>query len=275
MMKCTSLVASRTRVLQCYTRIHNLLRHIICGNNVVDFFAHVPDDVIVDILSRLPAYIVVQCREVCKKWRILTSSSHFIELHGRNAKPLTLMHFGYYTYPRTGIYPGQRLVIIDEKREKECKMRDLKELKYVRYVTSCNALVLLTSTLVTFKYYVLLNPLLSKGRVATIDGGTKRGHPCGFFFHPLAKEYRILFSYRGEGRYEYHLYLFGTKTWRRTMNPYFHCEPICYKVINRGGFNGGGLHWYINEIMVFDIISEELSMKPLPIEDGYRMPCGS
>ncbi|KAK3017010.1 hypothetical protein RJ639_006576 [Escallonia herrerae] len=40
-----------------------------------------PDDVIIEILTRLPADFVLECRVVCTKWRKLISSPYFAEEH--------------------------------------------------------------------------------------------------------------------------------------------------------------------------------------------------
>ncbi|KAK6119187.1 hypothetical protein DH2020_047061 [Rehmannia glutinosa] len=79
----------------------------------------------------------------------------------------------------------------------------------------------------------------------------------------------------GTSYYEYHLYLFGSKTWRRTTNPYFYSQPpecwypgkqqfSCNPVITNGA-----LHWYMIDILIFDVISEEFCFKPLPFRECY------
>ncbi|RAL37031.1 hypothetical protein DM860_003953 [Cuscuta australis] len=66
--------------------------HILCmcprQNKGFDRF---PDDILVNILSRLPADAVLQCRKVCRHWRTLTFSTHFITVQNRRAPSVILL----------------------------------------------------------------------------------------------------------------------------------------------------------------------------------------
>ncbi|KAL3812969.1 hypothetical protein ACJIZ3_014237 [Penstemon smallii] len=254
-------------VLQCYTWMVDLYRLII-GNlddhdaTAIDLFTYVPNEVVIDILSRLEVQSVFQCQKVCRNWRKLTSSSQFIELHHRRVAPVILRHYG-------GSY-GTWLSIIDEKSEKKCEMMDLEAFCFL---DCCNGLVLMRTPYPSYNYFVT-NPLSKGGKITTISSEIQRGIPCGFYFHPLANEHRILFACKSGRCYEYSLYLFGAKMWRRTFNPYFYCGPPRYATtpvtVNRA------LHWletgfvvqeWIGEhigITVFEIISEKFSIKHIP-----------
>ncbi|KAG5547493.1 hypothetical protein RHGRI_013248 [Rhododendron griersonianum] len=43
--------------------------------------ASLPDDILVDILSRLQAKVVGQCKCICKHWCSLIEDPSFVELH--------------------------------------------------------------------------------------------------------------------------------------------------------------------------------------------------
>ncbi|KAG8369028.1 hypothetical protein BUALT_Bualt15G0107600 [Buddleja alternifolia] len=264
-------------VLQCYSWILHLFQRAIGDYDDVDYFSNVPDDIIENILSRLPAQTVGQCQKVCKKWHMLASSLHFIGLHQRNdVKPLTLMHVGV-DHPR--------IFIIDGKIKKECKLRALKELKHAKFMGSCNGLVLFASAYYFFKFFVF-NPLSPKRRMTIInaeDPTLFHGIPhsfyfdsCGFFFHPLAKEYRILSCLQSATHNKYYLYLFGAKMWRKTVNPSFGYHPSQYSCGRKNIYRtpaivNGGLHWYTSErIMIFDMFTEMFSVRPLPFEESYQ-----
>ncbi|PIN25774.1 hypothetical protein CDL12_01486 [Handroanthus impetiginosus] len=181
--------------------------------------------------------------------------------HGEQVgdRPLILRYFGR---------DYLRLSIIDGESGKECNVRGLKSLSSAEFVGCCNELVLLKSFFPVSACFVL-NPL-SEGKITTIHPPNHRHiNPCGFFFHPLAKEYRILsVTRRSADMCEYKLYLFGAKMWRSTSNPSFHCMPT----YSMPAVLNGGLHWYIgtNRIMVFDMINEEFCVKPLPFERCYE-----
>ncbi|KAJ4841326.1 hypothetical protein Tsubulata_039531, partial [Turnera subulata] len=65
---------------------------LACFNSKADVASALPlpDDVIIDILSRLPADHVLQCRRVCKRWRALTSTAYFAQLQLQRATPVVL-----------------------------------------------------------------------------------------------------------------------------------------------------------------------------------------
>ncbi|KAI3445470.1 hypothetical protein Pfo_002135 [Paulownia fortunei] len=237
-------------VLQCYTWILHLFKQIIGDRDDITAVNH--------ILTTLPAQTILQWPKVYKEWRMLTSS------HQSRDRPLILRYYCDHM--------SMRIFIIDGKSEKEYKERALKRLTSASFIGCCNGLVLLTSHYPS--YHIVLNPL-SKKIVTTIGDPITRGRPCGFFFHPLAKEYRILTVQKKETTYEYQLYLFGAKIWRRTANPYFYCRPTYHRngqerLISNSSIVNGVLHWYIGRIMIFDIITEEFSIKPLPFEVCFR-----
>ncbi|GFP93383.1 hypothetical protein PHJA_001482700 [Phtheirospermum japonicum] len=155
-------------------------------------------------------------------------------------------------------------------------MRELKALSFARIINCHNGLVLLTSPYPVHRH-IVVNPLSNKivTRISPLFWG---GYPCGIFFHPLAKEYRVLNVQKlMTNYYEYHLYLFGTKTWRKTNTPYFNSgPPDCYDSKQLLNCNpviaNGALHWYIGKIMImiFDMITEGFCVKPLPFSGCYR-----
>ncbi|KAK6139400.1 hypothetical protein DH2020_026859 [Rehmannia glutinosa] len=105
-------------------------------------------------------------------------------------------------------------------------------------------------------------------KISIIDA--KSGKECKAKGLKAFVQYRILIVRKTSkvDRFEYHLYLFGSKTWRRTANPYFHCRPLAYYDVE--GVNGnpsivnGAMHWYVGEIMIFDMISEDFCCMPFP-----------
>ncbi|KAL7157565.1 hypothetical protein ABFS83_02G085600 [Erythranthe nasuta] len=167
-----------------------------------------------------------------------------------------------------------RISVIDWKSEKECKLSILKTLKRAYFVGCCNGLALFTSDNPS-RMHIVVNPLSCN--MATIYGPFKGGDPCGFFFHPSAKEYRILNVRKIEkDKYEYHVYLFGTNKWRKIPDPYFKYEPTRHWSRRKKGqktVNGNpaivndALHWDIGAIMVFDMISEGFTLRSAPFKE--------
>ncbi|CAA0840085.1 Unknown protein [Striga hermonthica] len=87
---------------------------------------------------------------------------------------------------------------------------------------------------------------------------------CGFFYHPLAKEYRLLHVTQiGKSSYEYHIYEFGAHKWRTILTPKFsHYSPQSSAqllVTKKAMF-----WWKFGCFLVFDINTEKVCMKGSP-----------
>lgn len=54
---------------------------------------NIPDDLIPDIILRLPAAAVLRCRAVCKQWRDLVDDAGFLAAHHRRRPPTPLLCF--------------------------------------------------------------------------------------------------------------------------------------------------------------------------------------
>ncbi|KAJ4846042.1 hypothetical protein Tsubulata_002559 [Turnera subulata] len=72
-------------------------------NRKVDLLESLPDEIIIDILSRLPADFILKCRRVCKRWRALTITPYFAELQLMRATP-TLIAGCYFHYYYSSVY---------------------------------------------------------------------------------------------------------------------------------------------------------------------------
>ncbi|KAI7981820.1 hypothetical protein LOK49_Contig12G00025 [Camellia lanceoleosa] len=66
-------------VVQWLSWIPHLWGQLVCSDTLhkEGFIGRLPDEIIIDILSRLPTNCVLECRKVCKKWLALTSIPYF------------------------------------------------------------------------------------------------------------------------------------------------------------------------------------------------------
>ncbi|CAH9089920.1 unnamed protein product [Cuscuta epithymum] len=170
-----------------------------------------------------------------------------------------------------------RLYIVTGNSEKECKTRGLNSLKGAYLVNACGGLALIsTRNEEAYTKYAVFNPL-SRDRVQIVGTpNVSNSRACGIFYHPIAKEHRILAVYGREPLFEYHIYSTGSKRWRQTASPYFHYEPkrlwadgeTPYDVVDGNpAIVNQALHWHVGGVMIFDMVSEELSLRHLPFED--------
>ncbi|GER40130.1 F-box and associated interaction domains-containing protein [Striga asiatica] len=127
---------------------------------------------------------------------------------------------------------------------------------------SCNGLILVLYS----KKHVLFNPL--SGRIAFATRKLPEWHGsrcCGFFYHPLAREYRLLHMTQiGNNSYEYHIYEFGAHKWRTIPTPKFshYYAPIstAQLVVTKEAM----FWWEFCCFTVFDINTEKLCLKRSP-----------
>nr|XP_027103332.1 F-box protein At3g07870-like [Coffea arabica] len=239
-------------------------------DNVV---AQLPDDVVIDILLRLPADRVADCRRVCRRWRSLTSSDYFIKLHLDRSAPLIFVQATDLTDSRgTGKLAFYILYQASNRRNKIKKLRLRPEIKMsqgdTEVVDSCHGLLLFRDAFARWRYYVF-NPLTQE--LLVLDGPNE-GASCAFFYDPSANELKILYLCIG---FQFFIYSLGGRSWRKIKSPPSGSPPqydtplaIC----------NGALHWITScgraaeedippctsGITIFGMDTEDFSTLPHP-----------
>lgn len=255
-----------------------------------------PDDIIMEILSRLPAKRVIKCRRVCRSWKSLTSTQYFINLHlSRAAATPTIFGWnrpedrGCYTWDPTDYYYRRCKewfipygIVSTRKEDNEL-------------YSSCGGLLLFVAASPEKRCYVF-NPVTKQEITVDFPGFVR-----GFFYHPLKMEFNILY-YRlrrnprnppppphHDGNEYYYIYTLNGhcrgrgRVWRKIKSPPFDYKPNCDspKIFNRA------LHWisswnYHNNdevqgggggtsttcgVVIFDSITEEFFTRSHPMGD--------
>ncbi|CAL5060461.1 unnamed protein product [Urochloa decumbens] len=150
----------------------------------------VNDDVLAEILLRLPPGSVLRSRAVCKLWRRVTTSPSFIVDYSRRRPPELLV------YP-DGYMMGHRarnaLAAVDlAAGDTTCRRRLLRFHEPLRLVDSCDGLLLFA---IMQRGFLVCNPA-TRQWAALPSPTTKR--PCapvlpsGFYFHRPSGEHRLL-----------------------------------------------------------------------------------
>ncbi|KAE9446702.1 hypothetical protein C3L33_21386, partial [Rhododendron williamsianum] len=136
---------------------------------------------------------------------------------------------------------------------------------------SCNGLLVFRERFPRTLYFVW-NPLT--GEKVYVRPPVHGSMVCGVFFHPLTKDYRLLFMYT-EGRdFKFFIYSLGGQLWRKLDNfPYGPSALAPPTTLN------GALHWmvqpfrindkddipfYSSFVMIFNMDTEEFCSKPHP-----------
>ncbi|GFY89134.1 hypothetical protein Acr_06g0010740 [Actinidia rufa] len=265
--------------LQCLKWIPHLCHQLVwlVAIHEKGFVKPLPDDIIIDILSRLPAECVLECRKVCRLWLALTSTPHFIEMHLKRATPEIFVHCLYYpNWVKDELdlfifYEGAKKDKMIKKMHAGSIMHFLKGYRHV-LIGSCNGLLLFMSNSQT-RIYGICNPV-TRQFVNLIVPEPSSGILCGFFFHSPTKEFRVLYVVWESIGFVYFIYTFGDKSWRRLANvfPYEPARLVSPVMVN------GVLHWMVdfrsgyngvippcsNSVMMFNVDTEDFRSMPHP-----------
>ncbi|OVA08271.1 F-box domain [Macleaya cordata] len=220
--------------------VDNPLSHL---PRVDDHLPDLPYHIITDILSRLPAKCVFQCQRVSRQLNVLATTPFFIHTHLNRATSVTALHSITQSSDR-----DIKLYFIEEESEK-IEVTSLKlDFCYMRknepimLFGSYNGFLQFRNQSYFRPFFFICNPI-TKQQV-TVTTPCSDMYVCGFYFHPLKREYEMLYLYEDGAQFEFHIVSLGTKSWRNIGNysypPSFDRPPI---IIN------GTLYWMVNSFL--------------------------
>ncbi|KAI3470418.1 hypothetical protein Pfo_027081 [Paulownia fortunei] len=249
-----------------------------------------PEEIIAEILSRLPVRSLLKFRCVSKSWCSLISSKHFIAAHLKISRKET--NFTRHSIISTVLRPCYSL--------KHCSLEsllcgpvaDAVDFDYpmknpnnlVRLVGCCNGLVCIA---INGKHFFLWNPSTRKyKKLPDVDDRMKRGlfiTKHGFGCDESNEDYKvvgILSGFCNAGRYEtmVKLYSLRTNSWK-VIEVFKDGLPFD----DTGKFVSGKLHWGRRvgfnsrwDIVSFDLGSEtcETVEQPRYVEGGFSPSLG-
>ncbi|KAK4403833.1 F-box/kelch-repeat protein [Sesamum angolense] len=249
-----------------------------------------PEEIIVEILSRLPVRCLLKFRCVSKSWRSVISSNHFIRAHLAVSRKDT--NFARHRIISTVLLPCYSL--------KQCSLNsllsepvaDAADFDYpmknpnnsVRAVGCCNGLVCIA---INGKHIFLWNPSTRKHKkLPDADERMTRGlfiTKYGFGFDECNDDYKVLGIFSGfctAGRYETRVKVYSLRanSWKR-IDVFKDGLPFD----DTGKFVSGKLHWGRRvgfnsrwEIVSFDLGSEVCGKVEQPgyIEGGFSPSLG-
>lgn len=178
-------------VLQCLTWFPHLWSQLVCPVSIhkKGFVRPFPEDIIIDILSRLPADDIFECRKVCKQWLELTSTPFFAELHCKRSAPVLFVQYGDYD---SMVYDQLDMFMFDEGAKKDKKVKKMTQVNmHLRRPNmpllfgSCNGLLVFRSMLGDPIYFVC-NPVTREE--ITLRPPVYSGTLCGLFDLPSFEE---------------------------------------------------------------------------------------
>nr|XP_009758329.1 PREDICTED: F-box only protein 8-like [Nicotiana sylvestris] len=129
---------------------------------------HIPDDILIDILSKLPAQDLLHCRQVCRHWNSLISTPFFNDMYLNLGAVSTVILQQKDLTRRSNGYQMKLLFLPEKHQNKTLRKKKRKD----------------------YSYYII-NPLTQE--LVTFD--LPFGQIQAFYFHPVAKEYYAIWIY--------------------------------------------------------------------------------
>ncbi|XP_058083401.1 F-box protein At3g07870-like [Magnolia sinica] len=244
---------------------------------------HLPTDIIINILSRLPVKTLSRLRCVSPLWRTLISTPHFLSTHhDRAAEQPSSLFSTRGQYQRDGSF----IIHISSVDHKGTVQKTFTK-KVSSVVHSLQSYASLACLIGTGHIYIcnpsteefITLPQASRGAFHGMDG-------VGFGYSSSAKQYKVVhlfYSYSGheiaDDQVECEVFTLGCEesSWKRIKNCPYHVY------FNPPPFVEGSLHWVIHDyyhnsydevILSFDLDREEFRVIPHPeccsTPDYYR-----
>ncbi|XP_058097686.1 F-box protein At3g07870-like [Magnolia sinica] len=216
------------------------------------------DDVIFNILLRLPPESLPNLRLVCKNWYNVISDPLFIEAHLHRSEP------GFIFQKR--ISRSKCKTHFMEIKEGDIKVHDLDLHCPGRICASCNGLILLESMLSLY----VINPI-SKQRIILPPSDLSFKYPLsyeiyGFGFNSITKEYKVVHVCEYKKRKTpiplgCEITTVGSDSWREIDGPFFGLTELRIPISA-----SGILHWAIgmDYIVSMDVGNEKFHKTPFP-----------
>ncbi|KAH9620680.1 hypothetical protein KSS87_021022, partial [Heliosperma pusillum] len=231
-----------------------------------------PDEVIINILSRLPAQTVLACRAVCSAWLHMTLTSQFTEMHLIRSTPLILGRalVGYYGRNLGWFFIDNFLFKKAEMRGLEFVRQGSKENRTLCVEAFCNGLLIFKND---FDKYVICNPITREEVAFWLRTDDQI---CGFYYHRLQKEYTLLI-YQKSDKNKFSVYGLSSKDRRTlatcaTFNLSCFCEAATCGALfwaTHGSKIHNSLSVSTNSILMFNLETENFVVKDQPT-DRYK-----
>ncbi|PIN18108.1 hypothetical protein CDL12_09234 [Handroanthus impetiginosus] len=234
-----------------------------------------PDEVVLQILARLPIKSLFRNKCVCKLWYQLISDKYFTKLYNEIAvmNPMVLVEI---TDPSSESRPS--LILVDNSRGvSEFSLNFMKDRVKVR--ASCNGLLCCSSIPDKGVYYVC-NPMTKQYKLLprTRERPLTRFYPngeatlVGLACNILTQKYNVvlagyhrLFGHRPERSFICMVFDSDSNKWRKFVT--LQDDHFTHMNRNQVVYINGSLHWLTSscsDVLVLDLESETWRKIPLP-----------
>ncbi|XP_004292837.1 PREDICTED: F-box protein At3g07870-like [Fragaria vesca subsp. vesca] len=246
------------------------------------FIQHLPKDLLIEILSWLPAKTILTCKFVCKTWLLVISEPRFISLHhSRSAAGILIQVWGS---PRNRNFARRLLFTQVDKCAGDSDNLVMEKMTFTTKNTapvnvfevanSCNGFICLCGTQVSSM--IVCNPLLNEYITVLTTNNNKLGNLGGLGWSSVTNEYKLLRTfYRAPGErntLEAEVYTIGSGVWRSIGK-----APTDRVVLPFNAFLHGVLHFApvystgSRLIHCFDFEREQFRALPPPSSDQLKL----
>ncbi|CAA3030594.1 F-box kelch-repeat At3g23880-like [Olea europaea subsp. europaea] len=241
----------------------------------MDNFGHIPRDVIIEILSRLPVKSLLRFKCVCKSWRSIITGHSFIYEHLNMAlvdckrARLLIMHIDPHTRATVfSLFTNEQL-----KAPKNLRFHT-KPQGHFRIMGPCHGLFCLYDY---YENFFLWNPAtreikdMPKTPIRLSREFVHKPNNAlyGFGFDLKTRDYKVVkmlwSDYKdGVGEYRVYVYTLSTNSWRKIDVALLTRVYYSFSYYNSAYVNGTYYWWARLFIVCFDISNEQLWMIRLP-----------
>ncbi|KAH0765469.1 hypothetical protein KY285_001340 [Solanum tuberosum] len=256
--------------LECFSWITQILCHRYDNDEELSFLRRLPDCLLIEILSRLPADCLVGVSKT------LISSRYFSTLHLKRARPLLILH-----YNRVGTNNEHNLYVFDQSLNKEEEKmftevllkrnhminmaRNKSHLQY-----SCEGVLLFTAEY-SPRTYAIFNPITQEKVI--VQHKFNPGKLCAFYYCSLTRQFKLIYAQGKDNRFQYSIYSVRTQTWKRKIS----CPTPNLVPNDSPAIGNGAVHLLVGRdlekpdippcakgILVLNMDKEEFSNMPHP-----------
>ncbi|PIA46311.1 hypothetical protein AQUCO_01500078v1 [Aquilegia coerulea] len=237
-----------------------------------------PEDITLNILSRLPVKSLMRCRCVCKSWLTSTSTPYLINMHGARATQdhnPDVLFIDFRDNPDKTLATQDLYIVENVGTHNEIvKPVPLPEhLMSLHLVDSCNGLICLTISPACERLTYVYNPCTGESIQLPYSPFSQTSDGiCGFGYSPNHDEYKFVAFISVQPYFDFpfpiaEVCTLGSDSWRRIVNvPFTLIVPPSYFYMD------GALYWLAFDrfdksslgIGSFDLENEELHFFLLP-----------
>ncbi|KAI3893408.1 hypothetical protein MKX03_008996 [Papaver bracteatum] len=255
-----------------------------------------PSELSLEILSRLPTDLVIQCREVCTGWRDLIGPPSDPHLHLQRVSQSDGNSFSSLSSHTAANVPvgllfslkfplqnGNQIYYGEYQNQHSYKLRRVNQPPTISklVVGSCNGLICFSETnhFGVHEPSCICNPVTSEyvnlPRLNVKCDDKVEAMVCGFGYHPSTNKYKIveICYIQNQPLGHVKVYTLGSGGgWRDLGETAYSLRPSQGISSNRSPFGtlaNGALHWLNDEdkIVSFDLDTENLYLLPSPFSD--------